>query len=427
MAIKRIRVENFKSFEALDLNLGAFNVFVGANAAGKSNLLQLFKFIADMTRLNLDNAIAIQGGPKFLRNIGLPADRKFVLDVTADSNASIYFPATHTTPKKSRAKKQPSNALSLWNSLRPRQIKESHRRLVLGPGKGEGESFEIIEDSCTGFFGSTAEGGSLTIANEHGKLKLTASFPEQVKLDPIFEELISKRNEADAPRLISFSANPYLFMPFPSTTAQEELAISYYDFDPRFSKQAVRITGRSDLDESGENLAIALQGVLADKEKRKLLSAHISDLLPFVSNLNLDFYTDKSVLMTLAENYHSGVLFPASFVSDGTVGIIAILIALFFEKNRVVALEEPERNIHPQLVSRLLSVIRQASTQKQILLSTHSPALVSAAGLENLFLVSRSKKGFSIVTKPADSEMVNSFINNEVGIGSLFESNLLHL
>jgi len=38
--IRRLRVERFKSLASLELELGAFNVFIGANGSGKSNLLE---------------------------------------------------------------------------------------------------------------------------------------------------------------------------------------------------------------------------------------------------------------------------------------------------------------------------------------------------------------------------------------------------
>ena len=59
MAIKRIKVSNFKSFKELDLELGNFNVVIGANASGKSNFVQIFKFIRDINDLGLDNAISL--------------------------------------------------------------------------------------------------------------------------------------------------------------------------------------------------------------------------------------------------------------------------------------------------------------------------------------------------------------------------------
>jgi AAA15 family ATPase/GTPase len=39
MTIKRIKVSNFKSFKNLDVELGKFNILIGANACGKSNFI----------------------------------------------------------------------------------------------------------------------------------------------------------------------------------------------------------------------------------------------------------------------------------------------------------------------------------------------------------------------------------------------------
>ena len=38
--IKEIKIENFKSIQSLDLELGRLNVFIGANGSGKSNILE---------------------------------------------------------------------------------------------------------------------------------------------------------------------------------------------------------------------------------------------------------------------------------------------------------------------------------------------------------------------------------------------------
>jgi len=62
VAIRRLRVENFKSFKQLDLELGDFNVVIGANASGKSNLVQIFRFLRDIGQHGLENAVSLQGG-----------------------------------------------------------------------------------------------------------------------------------------------------------------------------------------------------------------------------------------------------------------------------------------------------------------------------------------------------------------------------
>jgi len=58
MPIQRIHVENFKSFSELDIKLSRFHVLIGSNAAGKSNFISIFKFLRDITRHGIVNAIA---------------------------------------------------------------------------------------------------------------------------------------------------------------------------------------------------------------------------------------------------------------------------------------------------------------------------------------------------------------------------------
>ncbi len=44
--LEKIHVENFKSLRNFDIELGKFNVLVGPNGSGKTNVLELFKFIS---------------------------------------------------------------------------------------------------------------------------------------------------------------------------------------------------------------------------------------------------------------------------------------------------------------------------------------------------------------------------------------------
>lgn len=44
--IKRLHVKNYKSFKEMEVELGKFNVIIGPNASGKSNFIELLKFIS---------------------------------------------------------------------------------------------------------------------------------------------------------------------------------------------------------------------------------------------------------------------------------------------------------------------------------------------------------------------------------------------
>ena len=84
MAIKRIMTSNFKSFNSLDIQLGKFNVLIGANASGKSNFIRIFEFMRDIENYGLDNAISLQGGIEYLRNIKIGSSDNFSLEVICD-------------------------------------------------------------------------------------------------------------------------------------------------------------------------------------------------------------------------------------------------------------------------------------------------------------------------------------------------------
>jgi len=105
----------------------------------------------------------------------------------------------------------------------------------------------------------------------------------------------------------------------------------------------------------------------------------LRDILPFAVEIGTEQYLGNSLLLTLREEYYEDGLL-ANLLSDGTVDVAALITALFFEDKDVIIIEEPERNIHPRLISGLMTLMKDASRNKQIIITTHSPELVKHAG-----------------------------------------------
>jgi len=131
-----------------------------------------------------------------------------------------------------------------------------------------------------------------------------------------------------------------------------------------------------------------------------------------------------SLLLKLREEYYEDSLL-ANLLSDGTVDVVALIVALFFEDKDVVIIEEPERNLHPRLMSGLIRLMEDAARNKQIIITTHSPEIVKHAGVENLLLISRDKEGFSTISRPAEKEAVRIFLQNDLGLDDLFVQDVL--
>jgi predicted ATPase len=147
--------------------------------------------------------------------------------------------------------------------------------------------------------------------------------------------------------------------------------------------------------------------------------------LPFIKSITTESNFDKSVSYKIQETYSNKHLY-ANFLSDGTVSMIAIIIALYFEDTMgTVILEEPERNLHPSLMDRVIEMAREASKDKQILITTHTPELIKHADSDSILLASRCDNGYTCIEKPIDKEAVRIFLENEIGIETLFAQNLL--
>jgi len=410
MAIKRIKVSNFKSFKKLDLELGQFNVVIGANASGKSNFVQIFKFIRDISNLGLDNAISLQGS-EYLTNIGLERPQTLSLKISVEFSGFGLRVSDSVIASINQADYEFS--------------------LRFGPKIAE---FEIVKDSLNlpaeysqwknaknGKWqkGNTIGHGGLIITNERGTPKFKLKRPPAVKASTrnLFPPFLREKLK---PRTLLLEA-PFFFFP-PVENAFSNIAI--YDFDPKLSKKAVPVAGKSELEEDGSNLSLVLKSIVENKAKKRKFSNLMKDLLPFVEDLSTDKFADRSLLFKLQESYFPNAYFPASFISDGTVNVSALLIALYFEEKGLSIIEEPERNIHPRLISRVMDMMKDAAKDKQIIVTTHSPEVVKHTDIENLLLVCRDKEGFSAISKPAEKDEVKIFLENELGLDEIFVQNL---
>ena len=57
-----IEIEGFKSIKHLQLQLGAMNVLIGQNGAGKSNLISFFRMLNELIEERLQLYVARSGG-----------------------------------------------------------------------------------------------------------------------------------------------------------------------------------------------------------------------------------------------------------------------------------------------------------------------------------------------------------------------------
>ncbi|MGB2728828.1 MAG: AAA family ATPase [Halobacteriota archaeon] len=433
MQIKTIKVSNFKSFEEVNIDLGRFNVLIGANASGKSNFINLFKFLKDIAENGLDSAISMQG-VDYIQNINIGASKNLSVELHIDSK---------DTPLKSLGFGEERGKGFISISAYEFTYKFS---IEFYKGKkGYRVAEERLEANCD-FVGAEFEEKERKIRKKEkigsGKIILFRD-KEKVKYDLKTEDILIRKEdlipssffkkgffEEELSNKELFIETPIFFPPLSHLSfgiGSFFRNMSIYDFDPKLSKKATSIIGKTELEPDGSNLAIVLKNILDDKKNEKRISNLIKDLLPFIEGITVEKLTDRSLLASLKEVYYGETFLPAFLMSDGTINITALIIALYFEEKPLIVIEEPERNIHPYLISKVIEMMNDVSERlkKQIIVTTHNPEVVRYAGIENILLVHRDDNGYSQISRPAEKEEVKIFLENKMGIEELYVQNLL--
>lgn len=121
-----------------------------------------------------------------------------------------------------------------------------------------------------------------------------------------------------------------------------------------------------------------------------------------------DGYQGQSYYLKIATG--DGGSHSSEGLGDGIISLMFIINALFdSEPHTVLSIDEPELSLHPQHVRRLGRVISRLSAERQIIVYTHSPLLISwddiAAGAEIARVYKAS--GESLIAQPTRATVVD--------------------
>lgn len=115
-----------------------------------------------------------------------------------------------------------------------------------------------------------------------------------------------------------------------------------------------------------------------------------------------------------------------SHVSDGTIKMFAYLVLLHDPSpHPLLCVEEPENQLYPMLMRELAEEFRDyARRGGQVMISTHSPKLLDAAKVEEVFGFEK-KEGFTKVFRIKDNAQVRSLLTEGDTLGALWGQGLL--
>ena len=174
--------------------------------------------------------------------------------------------------------------------------------------------------------------------------------------------------------------------------AIESLSV-YNAFDTGESSKIRRVSEYSSatrLWKNGENLTQILNDL---KNNHSLDFENIEEELhkvnPNYKNIEINNITGQAYLSLREKNLDKTI--GALHISDGTLRFL-LLEAIFLNPNRglFVAIDEPERGLHPDMIRSVAEMIKKVAGKTQFIIATHSPNLLNQFELNDVLVFEKS-------------------------------------
>lgn len=386
-----ITLEDFKSYRQATLPLSALTVLIGANASGKSNVIEGMRLLSWLAQGQKLSAIrfAVQSGDQVVRgkleDLAYQRGESFGLGV--HTNATEW---NHLSMRLSRR----ADGLHITAESLTHDGAKVPLYTLDQPSSGQGTDAGVA-------YNNFANGGN----------KPHVACTDQTA---IFTQLTSPAT-FDAKHKVSRDRIP------PVTKDLEQWLSAVLFLDPLPAQMRdYAFPSDKELQGSGRNVSAVLFNCWGPDEKAgdEPFSSNRAAILNFIQSLpeqdiaGLSFLEEPrgGVMVQLTETFGGRMdERDASLLSDGTLRVLAIAAAMLSApEGSLVVIEEIDNGVHPSRAHHLLQQIQDVASQRnlRVLLSTHNPAMLDAlpdsAVPEVVFCYRHPEDGASRLVRLAD-------------------------
>ena len=348
--VRRLLLKGFRSIPEACIEFDNPTIFVGRNGSGKSNVVSAFSFLADAMRMPLQTAFDRIGGVASVRNRssgkGRPPNLAMRIELGGKLRASYAFEIT-----------------------------------------GGAEDFSVVREQC---------------AFSTGK--------ERCWFDRSRNGFDSNVSGLNLPIDAASLALPLVGGAEAFNRLWRALSrMRVHAVDPR------RLRGMQEPDSGivlmpdGANAASVLERIRSRTPKNfKRMSEYLKAIVPHAKQVSVTRF-DRNLALELTQVWGKDgskeLKFRGSSISDGTLRMIGLLAAVYQRPAPLlIAVEEPEMNIHPGALGVVFDLLLEASERMQVIVTTHSPDLLDEKEIRdrNLRMVEWSE-GATRITSVSDA------------------------
>ncbi len=360
--LKNVSIQGFKSIKEAGIGLGGVNVLIGANGAGKSNFISIFRMLNLMSSGSLQNYINSHGFSNAFLHYGakttpyLSVDLKFETD-TGDSVYSFRL-----------SDASPEILIFTEEKIKYRKRDKEWQTIYLDPG-----------------------GKESSIASNPKKAKKTVEFISRVLLKCQNYQFHDTSQTANIKRTWKIDDNYYLRSDGGNLAAY--LYMLREKHEPYYRKIISTI---------------------------RLAAPQFKDF--DLNPLRLD---PDRIILNWRDKYQD-YLFGPHQISDGLLRFMTLATLLLQPSDLqpdIIVIDEPELGLHPYAMSLLGGMIYEVAQDKQIIIATQSVNLLDQFEPEDVIVV-EMRKGVSEFKRLSDPQL-KEWLEQYQSLGELWEKNVL--
>lgn len=369
--IQNLTVKGYKSIKSMDkFALRNLNVLIGANGAGKSNFIGLFRFLASVVGDNFAVDVQKWGGPEALLHYGSKVTPQMVLEIQFSANVGVTGSFAN------------GYRVTLEATQDNRLIFSREEPMVRAAGFNSPKVYSLGAGHDTARIRTDKDSNSATVSRYVlDKLQIWRQYHFHDTGDTAAVKRIHAVN--DNLRLKPDAGNLAAYLRKLKTTPLYE---SSYDRIVETIRRAA----------------------------------------PFFGDFVFRDEASEFIELEWTERGRPDTPWKAHVLSDGTLRFIGLATLLLQPKSLqpdTVLIDEPELGLHPFAINLLAEMLKEAAESKQVIVSTQSVELLNNFQPEDVVVVQR--EGDASVFKRLDAEELADWLTEDYSLGDLWKRNVL--